>query len=57
MKATIYVVVKIEIETKLPLKQAITEFQEESFYAFESTDNVNVLNTEFLETTTQRPTS
>jgi len=47
-----YVTVKVKVSSNLELEKAIDEFQSESFYNFDSTDNVTVLNTEYLETKT-----
>lgn len=53
METTLYVKVKIKVESDLPIDEIINEFSYNSFYNFESTENVEVLETEFLETSTQ----
>jgi len=53
MKHTLYIKVKVEIETELDIEQAIDEFGSESLYNFDSTENITVLNTEWLDTNTQ----
>ena len=53
MKHTIYIKVKVEIETDLPIEQALDEFGSESLYNFDSTENVAILNTEWLDISTQ----
>ena len=50
-KYKIRVVVEVEVESALPdWEQTSYEFTSESDYTFESTDNVTVINTEWIET-------
>lgn len=54
-KTTLYIVVKVEIKSDLPLEAAIDELNSECAYEIPSTDNVRVVGTEWLDTTTQQP--
>ena len=53
MKHTLYIKVKVEIETELDIEQALDELNSESLYNFDSTENITVLNTEWLDSSTQ----
>lgn len=52
-KYTFYITTKVEVETDLRIQDAIDEFQSETDYNFDSTENVTVLHTEYLDTNTQ----
>ena len=41
--------VLIEIESELPVEEMIDEFSSEAFYAFEGTENVTVLSTNWRD--------
>jgi hypothetical protein len=45
-----HVNVKVKVQTELSPEEAKEEFEQESMYNFDSTENVTVLDTEFLET-------
>lgn len=49
-KIRILVTAMVELETELEVDEAVTEFTENSHYAFDSTENVTVINTEWRET-------
>ena len=55
MKHTLYITIGIQVESELPIEEVINEFQSESYYNFDSTANVTVINTEYLDTSTQNP--
>lgn len=50
---TIYALIEIEIESDLHITDVIDEFQSDSFYNFENTENCKVINTRWEETTIQ----
>lgn len=49
MKQIIYARIRIEIESELPRQEAIDKFQQETYYVFESVEDVTVIDTDFLE--------
>lgn len=56
MKETIlYITVKVKVKSDLPLQELIDELGSESFYNIDSTDHIEVLETEWLDTSTQEP--
>lgn len=54
-KHTLYVVIKVEVESELPIEEVIDELGSESFYTVDSTENVTVQNTEWIDLSTQFP--
>ncbi len=48
-KIRLLVTTLIEIESELPSKEAIEEFQENSMYNYEDTENVKVIQTEWRD--------
>lgn len=47
----LYIIVWVEVESKTDsLKETVTEFERETNYSFDSTENVKVLETELLAT-------
>lgn len=46
----ILVTCMVEFKTTLPIDEAIKEFEENSMYNYEDTDNVTILQTEWRET-------
>lgn len=55
MKHTLYAVVKIEVISELPIEDLIDELGSESYYTIDGTDNIEVIETEWLDTSTQNP--
>ncbi len=50
MNIVMYVTIKVEVSTKLSPAAAIEEFTENCEYFLQSTDNVEVIETEWEET-------
>lgn len=49
MKHTLYVTVKIQVESDLEIDEIKDEFSSETYYNFEKTDNIQILDTELLK--------
>ena len=47
---TMYATIKIEVSTDLSPAEAVEEFTSDCDYFIKSTDNIKVVNTEWLET-------
>lgn len=53
IEQTIYITVAVKVKSNLSLEDTIDEFGSECSYDFPSTENVEVVSTEWLDTTTQ----
>jgi len=52
----LYILVRVEVESKIDcLMKTVTEFERETNYNFDSTENVKVLETEILATGFNHP--
>lgn len=52
----LYILVRVEVESKTDsLMETVTEFERETNYSFDSTENVKVLETELLATGFNHP--
>lgn len=52
---TLYVIIAIKVKSNMSLENTIDEFGGECNYNFPSTENVEVVNTEWIDTTTSQP--
>lgn len=54
-QVTVYAVIKVKLEVNedASIEDTIDEFSWESSYEFPSTKNIKVINTEWLDTTTE----
>lgn len=52
---TLYITIAVKVKSKLSLEEAIDELGSECAYEIPSTDNVTVVSTEWLDTSTQQP--
>lgn len=52
---TLYITIAVKVKSNLSLEDAIDELGSECAYEIPSTDNVEVVKTEWLDTTTQNP--
>ncbi|WP_164735368.1 hypothetical protein [Pseudoflavitalea rhizosphaerae] len=51
MRQTFYARIKIIIDSELSVNEVLKELEQNSFYSIDSTENVVVMDTEWLETT------
>ena len=51
----LYILIRVEVESKTDLMETVTEFERETNYCFDSTENVKVLETELLATNFNHP--
>ncbi|SDL66825.1 hypothetical protein SAMN04487898_12270 [Pedobacter sp. ok626] len=52
----LYIIVRVEVESKTDsLMETVAEFEQETKYSFDSTENVKVLETELLATGFNHP--
>ena len=51
----LYILIRVEVEGKTDLMETVTEFERETNYNFDSTENVKVLETELLATNFNHP--
>lgn len=52
---TLYITIAVKVKSKLSLEETIDELGSECAYEIPSTDNVTVVSTEWLDTSTQQP--
>lgn len=52
---TLYITIAVKIKSKLSLEDTIDELGSECSYDFPSTENVEVVSQEWLDTTTDKP--
>lgn len=52
---TLYITIKVQVKSDLDKQEIIDELSSECYYDFPSTENVEVVNTEWLDTSTQAP--
>lgn len=52
MTTTLFITIKVQVESDLNIESLVDEFETETDYTFNSTENVKVLNTEYISTTT-----
>lgn len=49
---TLYVTIKVRVESELEIESVIDELSQDSYYDFGSTENVSVVETEWIDTNT-----
>lgn len=54
-ETTLYITIAVKVKSDLPIEEVIDEFGSECSYDFSSTNNVKVVNQEWLDTTTDKP--
>ena len=55
MQHTVYVTIKLVIDSELPMDETMDEIAAECSYDFPSTDNATVTHSEWLDTSSQPP--
>lgn len=54
-ETTLYITIKVKVKSDLPVDELIDELGSECSYDFPSTENVEVVSQEWLDTSTDKP--
>ena len=54
-ETTLYITIKVKVKYDLPVDELIDELGSECSYDFPSTENVEVVSQEWLDTSTDKP--